>query len=149
MSIMSDLFHGKISFSTAASEVVSWVEKLLGPAEAAVQPALAEAASDLKQAASDAFGLADTLLGPILGTAAMAVEKAVDTALITAIPAAKSITPDVDAAINHVEQGMVAAIHAQVLAFRAKLTPGPTPAPTPTPPLVAPPLPNNPSTQGH
>ena len=67
MSIISQLFSGKITFSQAESQAETWFSTILSKAPASVQGDVATGLSDLKQAASDAVGLADTALGGILG----------------------------------------------------------------------------------
>jgi hypothetical protein len=123
MSILSDAFSKRITWTTAATQIGQWFAQILGPnasGEAAQQAGALM--SDLKQAASDAIGLADTALGPILAAGALAVEGAADTALKAAIgPAATIITPAIDAAITQAENALVAAIKARSVALRASL----------------------------
>jgi len=138
MSILSQLFSGKITFSQAESQVDTWFSTILSKAPAAVQGDVATASSALKQAASDAVGLADTALGGILATGSTIVESAANTALNATIGpiAAATLTPAVDASITAVTNGLKAAIDAEATALRAQLAQGPatvTVQPTPTP----------------
>lgn len=127
MSIISDALGRRITWSTAAVQIGAWMSKSIGPQ--ATDQAKQEAGAlmtDLKQAASDAISLADTLMGPLLAVGALAVEAAADTALKAAIgPVSGVITPAIDTAIQDVERQLTAAIHARALAFRAALGPQP------------------------
>ena len=135
MSIFSQLIHGKISFSQAATQVEQWFAKEIGSLDPAVSAAANAAVSDLKQAASIAVGLGDTALGGLLGTATGVVEGAVNTAIATALgPAAPQLTPAVDAAISHISDTLKAAIDAEAARLRAGLaTPAVTMAPVANP----------------
>ena len=127
MSIISDACHGRISWLTAAKEIGDWFAHLAANAPPEVQQALGAAQSELKQAASDAIGLADTLLGPIIGVGAATVEGAFNAAATQALgPNATAITPSVDAAIAKIADGLKAAIDAEATALRVRLTGGPT-----------------------
>jgi len=124
VSILSDLMSKKITFSQAASEFVSWGEKLIG-SNAAASAAVAAAVSDAKQAASNAVALADTALGALLMPATIAVEAAANGAITSAIGpvAAGALTPAVDSAITNIANALKAEIDAAALAVRAKLAP--------------------------
>lgn len=124
MSILSDAWNRKITWTQAGSEIVSWFEHVIPQATAAAQPELTQAMSDLKQAASNALGWADTALGPIMATGTAVVEGAANVALISVVgpTAAGAITPGLDAAISAVSAGLKAAIDAEEAALRAKLT---------------------------
>jgi hypothetical protein len=136
MSIISDALSGRTTWPTAAAQIGAWFSQVLGPQPTAAATSEAGALmTDLKQTASDAVSLADTLMGPLLAAGALAVEAAADTALKAAIgPVAGVITPAMDTAISDVEAQLVAAIHTRALAFRASLAPKPQLAPAPVQP---------------
>lgn len=83
MSILSDLAHGHITFHQAAAQAEQWASQVVSH-----DPILAATAStllaDVKQAASDAVGLADSALGQFIIPAAGTVEVALDAALAKA-----------------------------------------------------------------
>lgn len=130
MSIVSDALGKRITWGTATAQIGQWFSQILGPnasAEAAQQAGALMA--DLKQSASDAIGLADTALGPILAAGALAAEVAADTALKAAIgPLATVVTPAIDTAITQAENALVAAIRARSVAMRASLSKPATPS---------------------
>lgn len=131
MSIISDAATGKTTWATAGGLIAQYIAKAFGQTSA--DPVVAQQAgqlmTDLKQAASDAIGLADTALGPIIGAGALAVEAAMDAALTRAIgPLATQITPSIDTTITQAANALKAAIDARALAMRAKLTPAAAPA---------------------
>lgn len=138
MSIVSDALLGKITWATAGNQIGQWFSQILGPqptAQATQQ--MGVLMSDLKQTASDAISLSDTLMGPLLAAGALAVEAAVDGALKAAIgPAATVVTPAIDTAISDVEAQLVAAIRARTVAFRASLAPKPATTVPPQPPAA-------------
>ena len=122
MSILSQLFNGKIDFSQAVAQGEQWFSTILSKAPAAVQSDVATALSDFKQAASDAVSLADTALGPILLVGTTAVEVAANTALTAAIGGtANALTPAIDAGITSVSNSLKAAIDAEAAQLRAKI----------------------------
>lgn len=127
MSILSDAFGKRITWTTAATQIGQWIAQILGPnASAEAAQEAGALMSDLKQAASDAIGLADTALGPILAAGALAAEAAADTALKAAVgPVATVITPALDTAITQIENGLINAIKARSVALRASLAPHP------------------------
>lgn len=82
MSILTDLLHGKITFSQAASEAEQWASHIVS-----ADPTLATAAgailSDVKQAASNAVSMADGAVGTAVGPLAVTIETGLDAALAT------------------------------------------------------------------
>lgn len=130
MSILSQLFEGKITFNQAVSEGAQWFGALLTHAPPAVQSGVAQAESDFKQAASNAVALADTSLAPILAAGTLAINATVNNALTAATGgAAAPLTPLVDAGIDSVINALHAELDAVAAQFRAKLvTPAAQPA---------------------
>lgn len=138
MSIITQLLGGKITWSQAEAEAESWFAKIAGAAPAGAVADAGAALSDLKQAASDALGLADTALGPIFAVGTAAVETAANTALVAAIgPGATSITPAMDAALTAGSNALKAEIDAVEAQLRAKIVGG---APATQVPFVQPAL---------
>lgn len=123
MSIFSNALSGRITWATAGSQIATWFSQILGPEPTAAATQEAGALmTDLKQAASDAISLAETLMGPLLAAGALAVEAAADSALKAAIgPFANALTPAIDTAISDVETQLTAAIKARTAAMRASL----------------------------
>lgn len=122
MSILSDLFHRRITFSQAATQAGQWASALT-----AKDPALAamagEALAIFKQGASDAIMLADTALGAHIVPAAEAVELALDTALAGATKGASiPFNPIMDATIDQFAAVVKKAADAWALEAKAKLT---------------------------
>jgi hypothetical protein len=123
MSILSQLFAGKISFDQAVAQGEQWFSTLLRKAPPGVQTAVSQGLSDFKQAASNAVALADTDLGPIMAAGVTVVEGAANTALIAAFgaPAGTQLTPGVDAGIAAIANGLHAEIDAVAAQFRANI----------------------------
>ena len=133
MSILSQLFSGKITFSQAITEGQQWFDAILAKSPAAVQSDVAQGLSDFKQAASNAVALADTALGPILAVGTTAVEAAANTALTAATGGlAVPLTPIMDSGITQVVNALHAEIDAVAAQVRAKLTGTPAASPTTT-----------------
>ena len=129
MSILSQLFEHKITFSQAITEGESWFNNILTHAPAVVQADVAQALSDFKQAASNAIALADTSLGPILAVATTAIEAAANTALTSATAgAAAPLIPIVDSGISQVVNALHAEIDAVAAQVRAKIATPASPA---------------------
>lgn len=123
MSILSSLFRGKITFSTAATQIEAWAAQTVD-----ANPALAETAgavvSDLKQAASDAIGAADSMAGPLLAAGADVVSQAFDVAAKAYLgPFGAVVSPAAHDAIDRIRDGLKAAIDAEALALKASLAP--------------------------
>lgn len=143
MSILSQLFEGKITFDQAVLAGGQWFSTLLTKAPTSVQQDVSQGLSDFKQAASNAVALADTALGPILAVGTVAVNTAVNGALTSATGgAATGLTPMVDAGIDSVINAFHAEIDAVAAQFRASLV-GSTTVTVPAPAAGA-----LPSTQG-
>jgi hypothetical protein len=77
--------------------------------------------TNFEQVASDALGLADTAMGPILSVATVSVEAAANTALTAA--GVIALCPAADAAISNIEAALKAQVDATVAQWRANLTP--------------------------
>jgi hypothetical protein len=135
MSILSQLFAGKISFDQAVALGEQWFSTLLSKAPPGVQAVASQGLSDFKQAASNAVALADTDLGPIMAAGVTVVEGAANTALTAAFgaPAATQLTPGVDAGIAAIANGLHAEIDAVAAQFRASIVGAPAPAAAPQP----------------
>lgn len=116
MSIISQLAKGAITWQTAVGQIEGWFAKGFASAPAIVQ-------QDAKQAASDALGLADTALGPIIAAGALAVEGAATTALTAA--GVGALSPAADAAISNISNSLKAEVDITIAKWRAELTPGP------------------------
>lgn len=121
MSILSQLFRRKITFSQAAEQAAKWASDI-----AAHDPALAQAAGEtlsiVKQGASDAIMLADTALGRIILPAADAVEAALETALASATKGASvPFNPIIDTSIDQMANVIKSAADAWALAAKARL----------------------------
>lgn len=127
MSIFSDALSGRTTWTTAATQIGQWFGQIIGPSPTAQVVAQAGTVmTDLKQAASDAISLSETLMGPLLAAGALAVEAAADTALKAAVgPFSTVLTPAIDTAISDVETQLTAAIKARSAALRASLAPKP------------------------
>ena len=133
MSILSQVFEKKISWSTGLSEATGWFGTLIAKASPAVQEDAAVGLTDFKQTLSDAVGLADTALGPILSTGTLAVEAAANAALTAAFGAlvGAELSPGLDAGITSVSNALKAEVDAVAAQLRAKIV-GSAPAPTTT-----------------
>ena len=122
MSILSQLFHGKITWQTAATQIGAWTSKIVDG-----NPALTAAASavmvDLKQAASDAITTADTMAGPLLAEGADVVSAAFTTAATAYLgPLGVALTPAAHDAIDRIRDGLKAAIDMEAAALKAELS---------------------------
>ncbi len=123
MSILSDLFRGKITWDTAKTEIESWATKTESQIPGATELAGAVTA-DLKQAASDAISMADTLAGPLLATGADAVSAAFTTAATAYLgPFGAVVSPAAHDAIAKIRDGLKAALDAEAAALIASLKP--------------------------
>lgn len=122
MSILTELMHGKITFSEAASKAGAWASAI-----AAHDPALTAAAgaalSVLKQGASDAISIGATALGEHLAPAADAIEAALDVALAKVTGGGSvSFNPLIDAGIDNMAGIAKKAVDAWALEAKAKLS---------------------------
>ncbi len=130
MSILSQLFAGKITFSQAVAQGEQWFATLLGKAPPGVQATASQGLSAFKQAASNAVALADTDLGPILAAGVSTVEGAANAALSAAFgpAAAMALTPGVDAGITSITDALHAEIDAVAVQYRASIVGAPAAA---------------------
>ena len=116
MSILTDLAEGKITFPTAATEAESWASKLI-TSDPTLSTAASGVLSDVKQAASDAVGMADTAIGTAILPAAKGVEVALDAALATVT---KGVSIPFNGFVNDGIDQMAAAIKAEADAWALK-----------------------------
>ena len=133
MSIFSQLFEGKITWSTAEAQIESWASQTVtnNPALTATAGAVM---ADLKQAASDAIATADTLAGPLLATGAAVVGTAFTTAATAYLgPFSGEVTPAVLDAIAKIRDGLKASLDAEAASLIASLKPAPAAAPVVVP----------------
>lgn len=129
MSIFSQLFEGKITWSQAETEIENWASQTVtnNPALEATAGAVM---ADLKQAASDAIATADTLAGPLLATGATVVGTAFTTAVTAYLgPLAAAVNPAGLDAIAKIRDGLKAALDAEAASLIASLKPA-VPAPS-------------------
>lgn len=128
MSIFSQLFEGKITWSQAESQIEAWATKT----EAQIPGLTATVGgvmTDLKQAASDAIATADTLAGPLLATGADAVSAAFTTAATAYLgPFGAIASAASHDAIAKIRDGLKAALDAEAAALIASLKPAPATA---------------------
>ncbi|HKT53834.1 MAG TPA: hypothetical protein VJP88_05245 [Caulobacteraceae bacterium] len=143
MSILTDLLHGKITFSQAATQAASWAQKLVNanPEASAFAGATLNA---VKQGASNMIMLADTELAQHFAQIVGGVETAADAAL-TGATGGKALpaVPLVNATIEQIASAGKAALDAWALQAKANLAAAPTqgagsPTPPPPPPLPSP-----------
>lgn len=126
MSILTDLAEGKITWNTAATEIESWSQNLVSK-DATLTAAVGQITTDVKQAASDAIGMADTELGKWIIPASKTVEVALDTFLAGAtkgvsVPFNPFINDGIDTAVNAIKA------EADAWALKAKAALSTTPA---------------------
>lgn len=142
MSILSQLAEKKITWAQASTQIENWFGKIGGAAPATVQADLNAAKEDLKQAASNVLGLADTALGPIIATATTAVSAAVQGALTSAIGpvAASAASPVTTTGIQQIGAALKAQIDEEIARAQAALASSP-PTPPPAGNLSIPPAP--------
>lgn len=123
MSIFSNLFHGRITWQTAASQIETWAQQSVA-ANPALQATAADVMTELKQAASDAIATADTLAGPLLAAGADVVAGAFNVAATSYLgpfgAVASSASHD---AVMRIRDGLKAAIDAEAAALIASLKP--------------------------
>ena len=133
MSILTDLFEKKITFSQAAAETVGWGEKIIA-SDATLTAAVGTVVSDAKQAASNAVTMADTAVGAAILPAAKGVEVALDAALATVT---KGVSTPFNGFINDGIDTMANAIKAEADAWALKAKAAlAAPSPNPTPPAA-------------
>jgi hypothetical protein len=125
MSILSDLLNKKITFQQAVTEATSWATTLTSH-DATLTADVGTALSGVKQAASDAITLGDTLVGQAIGPATVATETALDAALAgltkgASVPFNPFVNDGIDAMANAVKN----AADAWALQAKASLVPKP------------------------
>jgi hypothetical protein len=123
MSIISQLLAGKITWTQAVTEIDSWAEGLFAKTSPEFHTAIAAAVTDVKQGASDAISLADTLAGPLITTAAAAAGTAFTVAVNTYLgPAASAaVSPSAVDAIDKIRDGVIAELNTLALQAKAAL----------------------------
>lgn len=127
MSIISDALKGKISWITAAHDIVQWGEKLIAgnPAASAF---VANAVSAGKQFASDAISIADSEFAQYLHPITDATEVALETGLAAITKGATvPFNAAISNAIDRLAASSQASAHLWALETKAKLA-APTPA---------------------
>lgn len=121
MSILTELMHGKITFSQAAAKATAWAQSIIA-GDAVLTEAAGASLSIVKQAASDAITIGDTALATHAGPVADAVEAALETALSRATNGASvAFNPLIDAGIDQFVNVAVSAAHSWALEYKAKL----------------------------
>lgn len=128
MSILSDLLHKRITFAQAAQQIETWgvqtVKGLLN--DPSVVSTTGAVISDLKQAASDALSLGDTLAGPIIAAEAAAIEAAADAVFKSYFgPYAPIASKAAHDGVDRIAAGLAALIHSKALEFKASMSPAP------------------------
>lgn len=121
MSILTDLFEHKITFSQAAQEAAQWASSLINH-----DPILSSTASavlaDVKQGASNAVDMADTALGVAIVPAAKVVEGALDAALASVTKGASvAFNPFVNDGVDRMAAAIKAEADAWALRVKAQL----------------------------
>lgn len=109
---------GKITFSQAETIFAGQIDKVTGATGSG-----AAVLTDLKQAASNVLGYADTLIAAPIAVGTAAVTLAANTALTAVVgPAVGAAwTPGLDASIVQTAATLKAAIDAEVLSFQTAL----------------------------
>lgn len=142
MSILSDLMSKKNTWDQAKARLEGWFSKIGGQLgdNPAVAAAAGAALSDLKQAASNAVALADTLAGPIIAAGAVTVNAATQAAIKTYLgPFGAVASAPAKDGIYKIANALKAEIDAAAAEIEASLTPpGPAPAPLQAAPAVIP-----------
>lgn len=124
MSILSQLFHKKITFKDAAAQAATWTQQITANDPIFAQMA-DETLSVFKQGASDAIMLGSTALGQIIAPAADAAEAALQTALAKATGGLSvPFNPIIDSSIDQMANAVKAAVDAWALEAKAKLAAG-------------------------
>jgi len=132
MSILSQLRDHKITFAEAAKEVEDWAASLIARSPAAAQQAITAVVSDVKQAASDALSVGDTLAGPLINSAADAAGSAFSAAASAYLgPFGGVVTPAALDAIDRIRDGVKAELDTLALQLKSQLAAA---APTTTAP---------------
>lgn len=141
MSILSQLLRRQITFGVAAKQFEDWgaqTVKTLASEPLVVQTAGA-VVSDLKQAASNAVAIADSLAGPIIAGSASAVEATADTAFKAYFgpfaPIASLATHD---SVDRIAASLKALIDARAAEFKANMQVASAPVPAAAPPPAQP-----------
>lgn len=143
MSILNDLLKKRITFNQAAVQIEQWAAQVVRNllSDPTVVATTGAVLSDLKQAASDALSLGDSLAGPIIAAEAAAIEGAADAVFKAyfgpAAPIASKATHD---SVDRIAAGMTALIHIKVLQYKASMSQAtPTVSVTTPPPAIVPP----------
>lgn len=122
MSILTELFEGKITFGQASEKATGWAQALTSK-DPALAAAVGASLSIIKQGASNAIMLADTELGQYIHPAAVAVETALDAALAGATRGASlPFNPIVNSSIDQMAATVKAAADAWALQAKSNLT---------------------------
>lgn len=123
MSILTELAHGRITWSQAESQAEDWAKAI------AVDPLLAAAAGALlpvvKQAASDAIDWAETAIGAVAAPATATIEATLDGILVK-LPLGSELTPFVNDGIDKIVAMAVAEAQAWGLKVKGELAAKPS-----------------------
>lgn len=129
MSILTELLHGKITFTQAATQAEAWASKVSGgnPVLTAIEGAVL---SNVKQAASNAVDLAEGELGKLLAGASGQVEAALDGLLASATGGLSTpFNPLINHGIDTIANAIKAEADAWALRVKASLASPVTTAP--------------------
>ena len=138
MSILTDLINKKITFAQAATKAEGWVSNIVGK-DASLQVKSSAVLSNVKQAASNAVAIGDTVLGDVIGPATTGTEVLLEAALAKATGGVSvAFNPLISAGVSSIASAVKAQVDAWELETLGKLAGTPTPAPAAaTPPAAA------------
>lgn len=123
MSILTDLWEKKITFSQAAAKIGDFISNLANTNQG-VAAVVATVETDAKQAASDAITLGDTALGNVLLPFVKTLEPGLDAALIRyAGPFGAIAVPVTNDAIDKITATVISEANAWSLKAKAALSP--------------------------
>ena len=129
---LSQLKNGKITLEQAWQQAEAWGAAIIAKAPASVHAAINAAVVDVKQAASDAVGAADTLAGPIIDGAAQAAGSAFAAAASAYLgPVGGAVTPAALDAIDRIRDGVKAELDTLALQLKSQLAASPSPGAAP------------------
>lgn len=121
MSILTDLFEGKITFSQAATKAEAWASSIVSK-DPALTALTGDALSAVKQAASNAVMLADTELGQHAGAITTAVQTSLDAAFAAATGGASvPFAPIINSGVAQLVAAAKSAADAWALELQGKL----------------------------
>lgn len=125
MSILTDLRAGKITWSQAGSQILSWADKIV-KGDPTLTTAVGSVVANIKQLASDAVGDADTAFVAFIGPATSALEVGLDAALAGYTKGLSlSYNPLINDTIDKIEAAAIAEANVWALKTKASLAPTP------------------------